>query len=85
MEFTISQIDERRKSFSAYRYQIFKDGEPFAIFTHNYRGECEKLSLKSRWFSEDPPFGMVHHFVSGGGGEPYKLTDKALVYLKGLV
>lgn len=85
MRFSISRIDEHRRSFSGYRYQIFKDDEPFAIFTHNYRGECENLSLVNDAFSEDPPFGMVHHFLSGGGGQPLELTNEALVYLRGLV
>jgi len=85
MQFTISHIDEHRKGFSGYSYQICKDGEPFATFTHNFRGECENLSLVDDSFSEDLPFGTVHHFVSGGGGLPFELTEKALVYLRGLV
>ena len=84
MRFSISHIDEPRESFAPYRYRIDRDGEEFAIFTHNYRGECEVLKPTESGQTVDPPFGMSSSFISGGGREPIGLTSSAREYLESL-
>ncbi|MAS96832.1 MAG: hypothetical protein CMO55_26880 [Verrucomicrobiales bacterium] len=81
MRYTVEQIAEDRESFAPYRYRILKNGNEFAIFTHNYRGECERIQSFKNGFEEDPPFGMSSSFLTGGGPYPLGLTKAAESYL----
>jgi hypothetical protein len=84
MKYTVEQLTEPRESFGSYRYKIFKGGEEFAIFWHNYRGECEKIMVFSTGHEEDPPFGMCSDFLTGGGPLPLGLSQGAIKYLESL-
>ena len=81
MSFSISHIEETRESFAPYRYRIDRNGTEFAIFTHNYRGECEAIELTESGKVFDPPFGMSSEFISGGGPKRIELTRLAQEYL----
>jgi hypothetical protein len=81
MSYSVKQIQEERDSFGPYRYRILKDGIEFAIFSHDYRGECAGIELDSNGRVETPPFGMSSNFLTGGGLQPVRLTKKAVAYL----
>ncbi|GEM_PF-5726931 len=79
-ELSVSRMEDAGKGFKRCRYQLFFGGQEIGFFSHNHRGEVERLKLLSG-YDEDPPFGMVHSFLSGGGQEPLGLTDEAKVFL----
>lgn len=84
MELSVEQIDETRESFGMYRYRILDRDQEVAVFSHNYRGECE-LVRTTDGYEEDPPFGMSSDFLTGGGPEPLGFTKKAKKYLETLL
>ena len=84
MTYSVEQIKESRPDLSPYRYRIFKGGKEFAIYWHNFRGECEGVTVLSTGREEDPPFGMCSEFLTGGGPLPLGLSDKAKKYLDSL-
>jgi hypothetical protein len=79
--YSIERIAEPRESFGPYRYLVYLDGSEFALFWHNYRGECEGVRHVASGREEDPPFGMSSEFLTGGGPEPLGLTRAAQKYL----
>ncbi|HWA25110.1 MAG TPA: hypothetical protein VG734_05495 [Lacunisphaera sp.] len=81
MSYIVQQIEESRVSFGSYRYRILKDGIEIAVFSHDYRGECEGLLLSSTGRMEAIPFGMCSEFLTGGGAQPTGLSDAATSYL----
>ena len=82
MTFKVKQIEEQRKFAGSYRYLITYQGSDFAIFTHNFRGECETITILKGKKTHQAPCGMVHHFLTGGGPEPLGLTHNAQTYLQ---
>ncbi len=85
MKYTVQLIATPRKGFDPYGYLISHEGVDVARFWHNYRGECEQLTLIASGHTEDPPFGMCSAFIAGGGPEPHALTDAAATYLDTLI
>jgi len=75
-------MEKSTKAFSSYRYMISFNHVDMAIFTHNYRGECERLEFLLIGKEFDPPFGMMHDFIHSEAGEPLALTQQACDYLK---
>lgn len=84
MSYSVEQIIEERKGFGPYRYKIFKDGKEFAIFWHNFRGECDGLIVLPEQRRENLPFGMCDEFLTGGGPLPLGLSARATGYLNSL-
>ena len=84
MSYSIEHIQEVRKEFGPYRYKIFKDGEEFAIFWHDFRGDCEGIRMLSSDHEEAPPFGPCSDFLTGGGPLPLGLSARAVSYLNSL-
>ncbi len=84
MKLRVEQISEAREPFGSYRYRILDGDEEVAVFTHNYRGECEWLRT-SGGHEEDPPFGMITDFLTGGGPEPLGLTEAARRHVEALL
>jgi hypothetical protein len=84
MTYSIELIEETRESFGPYRYRIFKGGKEFAIFWHDYRGECDRIRISSSEREESPPFGMCSEFLTGGGPLPLGLSKRAVSYLDSL-
>ena len=82
MNFTVKAVTTKRESFGPYKYAIYLDGIEKAIFTHNYRGEVERIQVLETGFNEDPPFGMCSDFLTGGGPEPLGLSSNAIEYMK---
>ena len=66
------------------RYRIYVDGNEFAVFWHNYRGECEGVRHIATGREEEPPFGLCSDFLTGGGAAPLGLTRAAQKYLESL-
>lgn len=81
MTYTVEQIEEPRPAFSSYRYRIFRRGTEFAIFSHDYRGECEFIRVLSSGRLEILPFGFSSEFLTGGGPLPLGLSEDAVRYL----
>ena len=81
MSYVVQRIEEPRISFGSYRYQILKDGIEIAIFSHDYRGECEGLLLSATGRMEAIPFGLCSEFLTGGGPQPNGLSEAAASYL----
>ncbi len=77
--------DSERSSSGSYHYHIFINGTEVAEFTHDYRGDCESLVIHSTGHKEDPPFGRVSDFISGGGPQPLSLTVNAIKHLEKLL
>jgi hypothetical protein len=84
MSYTVEHIKEVRGEFGRYRYKIFKDGAEFAIFWHDFRGDCEGFMVLPEERQEDPPFGRSSEFLTGGGPLPLGLSDRAVNYLNSL-
>lgn len=84
MAYNVEQIQENRKGFSSYRYRIFRGNTEFAIFSHDYRGECEYIKVLSSGRLEALPFGFSHEFLTGGGPLPLGLSEAAKRYLDSL-
>ncbi len=84
MSYSIEHIKEPRKEFGPYRYKIFKDGDEFAIFWHDHRGECEGLTVLPEGRQENPRFAMCGEFLTGGGPLPLGLSVRAVNYLNSL-
>ncbi len=83
MSYSVERIAEPREPFGPYRYRILLDGREVAVFTHDFRGECESIRTADG-YEEDPPFGMSSEFLSGGPRGP-GLTSGAAEYLEGLL
>jgi hypothetical protein len=81
MTYTIEQIAETRPPFSSYRYRIFRDGVAFAVFSHDFRGECEFIQVLASGSVESPPFARCSDFLTGGGPLPLGLREAATRYL----
>jgi hypothetical protein len=83
-EYSVEQIAESRAEFGFYRYRIFKGNEEFAIFWHDYRGDCEGIRVLASGREENPPFGPCSDFLTGGGPYPLGLSRAAVEYLETL-
>ena len=81
MNYSVEQIHEPRPSFGSYRYRIFREGAEFAIFSHDYRGECESIKAVTLGREETLPFGVCSEFLTGGGPHPLGLSKAAIRYL----
>lgn len=84
MRYSIEHIKETRATCGSYRYKILKNGDEFAIFWHDFRGECEGIHVLSTGREENLPFCMCSEFLTGGGPSPLGLSDKAVSYLDSL-
>ena len=84
VNYSVAQIQEDRAPFGSYRYTIFRGDEAFAIFRHNYRGECEGLTVLASGRELEVPCGMVSDFLTGGGPLPLGLSDEAQKFLETL-
>lgn len=84
MSYSVVNIIEERKGFAPYRYKIFKDGKEFAIFWHDFRGDCDGIRTLPSGREEHPPFGSCSEFLTGGGPLPLGLSARAINYLNSL-
>jgi len=82
MKYTVRHLNNARKDFGSYGYIISHNGTEVVYFWHNYRGECENITIISSGKTEDTPFGMCSDFLTGGGSLPLGLTDEAEGYLE---
>ena len=81
MSYSVEHIAESRGASGSYRYMIFRDGHEFAIFWHDYRGDCEGIKLLLSGREVDPPFGRCSEFLTGCGPHSLGLSEKAVCYL----
>ena len=76
MTFSIAKDMQKRNSFGNYEYSILRDGAPFAIYWHDFRGDDSGLKFSSgkeiQW-----PLGDVSNFLDGGGSKPITLSKRA--------
>lgn len=84
MPYTIDQLDSPRESFGPYRYQIFRDGELVATYWHDFRGDEHGIDFVNG-ASEPWPVGRMIEFLVGGGGQPFRLSPRAIEYLDGIL
>jgi hypothetical protein len=82
VSYRIEQDDStKRPSFGAYTYRIYEGHRLVARYWHDHRGDEHGIEfLDGR--SEDWPVGRMVDFIEGGGPEPLRLSERAVVYLK---
>jgi hypothetical protein len=84
MTYTVDQIEVPRAPFGSYHYRILKGDQEFAIFSHDFRGECGRIRVTSTGHEEDLPFSSCTEILTGGGPLPFGLSDEAINYLESL-
>ena len=77
---TIKQVAKDPQPFGNYNYEIYNNEILVARYWHDYRGDGQRLILMNGK-SEDPPFGSVSDFMTGGGPKPLGLSAAAIAYL----
>lgn len=82
MTFRIEQDEtKKREPFAGYTYRIYDDNRLVARYWHDHRGDEHEIEFLGRKVTDWPFFRMID-FIEGGGSEPLRLTDKAVLYLQ---